>query len=587
MYQKLRALLTKRFHVPKERTIERAMRRFTMAEKAVFYFLAGLFVLSGLLLLYEVNNSFLVEVPLRGGTLAEGVIGNPRFINPVLAITDADKNLVSLIYSGLVRVGADGKTENDLADSIDISPDGLTYTIKLKSGAEFQDGAPLTADDVVFTIQKILDPSLKSPLFGDFAGVNVRKLDDLTVAFTLKKPYAPFIDNLSVGILPKHVWSAVTDDEFYFSQWNILPVGSGPYKVESVTRDSGGIPNYYELTPFDKTLSGEPYIAHYIFKFYSSESELVDAYASGDIQSAAGISPEEAEALKKDGARILTAPLPRVFGVFFNENQNKALLDKAVRQALELSAPKEDIVNKVLLGYGTPIDGPLPPSLFPSIDESLSAPLSDRIKQAADILAKAGWVKNADGILEKKSKTDTLRLSFSISTSDNAELAAAANMLKAAWQDLGAEVSVSVYDQGDLNQNVIRPRHYEALLFGEVVGREGDVYPFWHSSERNDPGLNIALYVNSSVDKILEASRTETDPDKREALYKSFADTVESDVPAVFLYSPSFIYVVPSSVKGVSLGDLGSAQDRFRNVADWFIETNSVWNIFTKNNSAQ
>lgn len=584
MYQNLRALLTKRFHIPKERTIERALRRLTLAEKAVFYFLAGLFVFSGLALLYKVNGSFLTSVPLQGGTVTEGVIGNPRFINPVLAISEADKNLVSLIYSSLVKIDSDGKPQNDLAESIDISSDGLTYTVALKSGAFFQDGEPLTADDVVFTIQKILDPSLKSPLFGDFAGVNVRKIDDKTIAFTLKKPYAPFIENLSVGILPKHIWSGVTDDEFYFSQWNVLPVGSGPYKVGNVTRDSGGIPNYYDLVPYDKSLSGAPFVGHYVFKFYPSENALVEAYRAGDIDSAAGISPEDALALKKDnGARVLSSPLPRVFGVFFNQNSNKALLDKSVRQALDLAAPKEEIVEKVLDGYGTPINSPLPPSLFPSIQDPETTPLADREKQAADILAKAGWVKNpSTGVLEKKTKTDTLRLSFSISTSDNPELSAAANILKAAWQDLGADVSVSVYDQGDLNQNVIRPRRYEALLFGEVVGREADVYPFWHSSERNDPGLNIALYVNSSVDKLLEDSRKETDPDKREALYKNFDQIVESDVPAVFLYSPSFLYVVPPSVKGIDISLLGSSQDRFRDVANWYIETNSVWNIFTK-----
>ncbi|MBX4195595.1 hypothetical protein KW796_01400 [Candidatus Parcubacteria bacterium] len=584
-YQELRVLFTKRFHIPKIRYAEKALRQFTLAEKAVFFFLTVVFVLSAVILLFRVNNSFLVDVPLRGGTLTEGIIGNPRFINPVLAISEADKNLVSLVYSGLLRFDKSGKLTEDLAESVTVSGDGLTYTAKLKPGAVFHDGAGITADDIVFTVGKILDPGIKSPLYGDFVGVTVNKIDSSTVTFSLKRPYAPFINNLTVGILPKHVWSSVTDDEFSFSQWNVLPIGSGPYKVDNVTRDNGGIPNYYDLTPFDESVAGSPYIAHYVFKFFPSEADLLDAYDGGDIESLSGISPDEALILKKKGARILSAPLPRVFGVFFNQNSNSALLDKTVRQALDMSAPKQEIVDHVLDGYATPISGPLPPGLFASInDAALPKTRAERLAAASALLEKNGWTKNSEtGILEKKSKKDTLKLSLSLATSDNPELRAVADMLKADWSELGADVRVTIYDQGDLNQNVIRPRRYDALLFGEVVGKDADVYPFWHSSERNDPGLNIALYANSQVDKLLTDARAESDPAKREMLYQAFDTAVRADVPAVFLYSPNFLYVVPKTVNGVALGELGSPQDRFRDARNWYIETNSVWNIFVKN----
>jgi peptide/nickel transport system substrate-binding protein len=585
-YQNLRALLIKRFHLPKERSIERAIRRLTLAEKSVFYFFTALFIFSSAALLYKVNSAYLTEVPLRGGTLVEGVIGNPRFINPVLAISEADRNLVSLVYSGLMRYGKEGELLNDLAESVTISPDGLTYTAKLRPEAHFQDGEPVTADDVIFTVQKILDPGIKSPLYGDFAGVTVQKVDAETVTFTLKRPYAPFMNNLTAGILPKHIWSTLTDDEFSFSQWNVLPVGSGPYKVSTVTRDNGGIPNYYELSPFDEAVGGAPYVNRYIFKFYPSDADLLDAFDSGDIDTISGISPSEAESLRRSGVSILTAPLPRVFGVFFNQSENKALLDKAVRQALDMTAPKQEIIDKVLYGYGTAIDGPLPPGLFSSIDNvSQNQDMQKNAEAALALLEKSGWQKNPDtGILEKKSKSATLRMSFNLSTSDNPELKAVADILKSAWNKLGAEVTVSVYEPGDLNQNVIRPRRYEALLFGEVVGRDADVFPFWHSSERNDPGLNIALYANSQTDKLLSDARSQSDTEKREALYKSFNTAVKADVPAVFLYTPSFIYVVPKTLKGLTLGELATPQDRFLDARNWYIETNSVWNIFAQNN---
>ncbi|MDB5266547.1 MAG: family 5 extracellular solute-binding protein peptide/nickel transport system substrate-binding [Parcubacteria group bacterium] len=583
-YSSLRTLLVKRFDLPKERSVNKAVRSFTIAEKTVFYFFVGLFVLSGLSLVYQINSAYLVEVPLQGGSLSEGVVGNPRFINPVLAYSEADKNLSALIYSGLVRLAPDGSIVNDIADDVSISPDGLTYTVHIRPDATFQDNEPITSDDVEFTIQKIENTALKSPLFGTWAGIGVEKPDASTVVFTLKKPYAPFIDNLTLGILPKHIWKNVTDDEFSFSQFNALPIGSGPYTINAVQRNSGGIPDYYDLSPFERSIGGMPWIKHLIFKFYPNQTELLNAYQNGDIESISGFSPEEAIVLLNSNSRILSSPLPRVFGVFFNQSQNKALLDKSARQALDLSAPKEKIVEDILHGYATVIDGPLPPALFAwSGARSTTTPIDARMAAAQQILIGGGWTKNPQtGIFEKKSKGATLTLSFSISTGDAPELKAVAEKLRTAWQTLGAKVDVLVFETGDLNQNVIRPRKFEALLFGEVVGRDADVYPFWHSSERNDPGLNIALYANSKVDKLLEDARQTTDPIKRENDYRSFDKEIRADVPAVFLYTPSYLYLAPTSVKSITFGELTTPQDRFLGIRDWYIETTRVWKLFVR-----
>ncbi len=583
-YSNLRALLVKRFDIPKTRSVRKAMRSFTLAEKAVFYFFVGLFILSGIALLYKVNQSFLIEVPLRGGSLVEGVIGNPRFINPVLAISDADKNLVSLVYSGLVKITPEGEVVNDTADNIDLSPDGLVYTVHIRPDATFHDKTPVKAEDVVFTIEKILDPLTKSPQYSNWSGVDVEEIDENTVAFTLKKPYVPFIDNLTIGILPKHIWKNVTSDEFSFSQFNVLPVGSGLYKIDTVERNSGGIPDYYDLTPANKLTDHGPYIDHIIFKFYPSEGDLFDAYSSGEIESMGGISPEEAEILAKDGGKIISSPLPRIFGIFFNGTESKVLLDPIVREALDLAAPKEKIVNEVLHGYATVIDSPLPRGLYPWVGENIiEKTREERIAEGRSLLEENGWIANPDtGILEKKSKTSTLTLSFTISTGDTPELKSVAEEVRQAWHDLGANVEVQVFETGDLNQNVIRPRRYDALLFGEVVGRDADVYPFWHSSQRNDPGLNIALYANSRVDTLLENVRSATDSVKREEAFKAFQGEIQKDTPAVFLYSPNFIYVVPEKLKSINLGKLSVSQDRFLGIENWYIETNRVWQIFIK-----
>src|SRR3989338_8561377 len=384
-YKELLRLLMRRFSMPKENSIRKILRSFTIAEKAVFYFFASIFILSGITLLWQVNNAYLVEVPTRGGTLTEGVVGNPRFINPVLAISEADKNLTALIYSGLVYITPNNKIENDLIDKLTISDDRLIYTAHIHENARFHDGTPVTADDVIFTIQKITNPIIKSPKRGNWDGVTVEKIDENTVSFTLKQAYTPFIYNLATGILPKHIWKNVSDDEFSFSQFNTLPIGSGLYKVERVERNSGGIPNFYRLAPFEDVAGKVPYIENLEFKFYSNEKELLDAYGSGDIKSFSGVSPDKVTDLRND-TRIASSPLSRIFAVFFNQGQSKILALKEVRQALNLTAPREEIIRDVLNSYGTPIDSPLPAGLFPWSAVQDKVNFDENLTEAKEIL---------------------------------------------------------------------------------------------------------------------------------------------------------------------------------------------------------
>ncbi len=580
-YKDLRLVLSRRFDLPKERSIKNIIRSFTIAEKAVFLFFVSLLALSSLMMFYKVSSSFLIEVPIRGGTLIEGVIGNPRFINPVLALSEADKNLTTLVYSGLVRITTDGEIANELAEEIVISDDRKTYTARIREDVRFHDGSPVDADDIIFTVQKITNPNIKSPKRGNWEGVEVRKIDDRTVSFTLRQAYTPFIYNLTLGILPKHIWNNVTDDEFSFSQFNTLPIGTGLYQVDKVERNSGGIPNLYVLTPFKDSPNRGPFIKNLIFKFYPNEDGLISALKNGSVESVSGISPDRATELGVGSSRIISSPLPRVFAVFFNQNQAKVLLNKEVRQALDLASPKEDIVKEILNGYGQVIDGSLPAGTYSWVVPKGELPIEERIEQAKEILDKAGWKLNTEtGILEKKSRSGTISLSFSISTGDAPELRAVAEKLVASWQTLGAEVNILVFETGDLNQNVIRPRNFDALLFGKVVSRDTDLYPFWHSSQKSDPGLNIALYTNNQADKLLEEARSLSDPVEIEKNYKAFAEELKADIPAVFLYTPSFIYVVPERVKAISLSSLKVAQDRFLGIRDWYIETDKVWKIF-------
>ncbi len=579
--EKIKNLSKKEWQLPYRDKMMRVIKSFSITEKTIFYFFVVIFIGSGLSLLYQVNKQFLVEIPDYGGTLVEGVIGSPRFANPILASSDIDKDLTALIYSGLLKVNSKGDMVPDLAESYTISPDGLVYTFVLKNNVYFHDGTRLSVDDVVFTVEKAQDPALKSPREANWNGVKVTKINDKTVSFILNRAYSPFISNLTLGILPKHIWKSASIEEFPFSQFNIRPVGTGPYKVVSITYTGSGLPSEYHLSSFNKYALGKPYITNLIIKSFGNEKDIIDAYKNGNIDSLYGISPKQLPTLKVASDEILLSPLPRVFGVFFNQNVAPVFVNKEVRQALTLATDKKALVDSVIGGYGQIIDGPIPPKIIIDRDPSPS-PLTDRVEKAKTLLVKAGWKQNASGIFQKKDKKNTTTLSFSISTGDAPELKEAAYLLQKQWQMIGAQVDVKIFEIGDLNQNIIRPRKYDSLLFGEIVGRDLDLYPFWHSSERTTPGLNIALYTNVKVDKALESIRKTSDSALQKTYFDSFNREISNDAPAVFTYSPYFIYIVPKKVKNVQLGTLINPGDRFSDVENWYIETNSVWKIFYK-----
>ena len=536
---------------------------------------AALLFVSTMGLLYLLESSLLVEVPARGGTLSEGLIGAPRFINPILAASDTDRDLTMLTYSGLLRATPEGGYLPDLASGYEVSADGTVYTFTMRDGVTFHDGEPVTVEDVAFTIAKATDGTLKSPLHANWDGVRT-EVEGNMVRFTLKSPYAPFLGNLTLGILPKHLWGSVSAEEFPFSELNTSPIGSGPFAMGAVNRTASGIPSSYTLKGFGNYALGAPNLSRLVLRFYQSESALLQALKNGDVEAGSMLSPSSLGSLS---ARVVTAPQGRVFGVFFNQNQSEVLRDKNVRAALNAAIDRNTLVEEVLGGYAEELSEPAPPTLFDKLSETPST--SGNTPEAArSALEQNGWVEGEDGILQKTSgtgsKKKTTRLAFSIATVDAPELRAATEFVREAWTQMGAAVDVEVFAQSDLAQNIIRPRKYDALLFGQVVGRGADLFAFWHSSQRNDPGLNVALYTNQTADAALEALR-KSSVDEREQFYRQFLHEIERDLPAVFLYTPHFVYTVPNDLRGLQLGLIEQSSDRFLSVSQWHRETDYVW----------
>lgn len=539
---------------------------------------------------------FTKSAPDYGGSLTEGLIGAPKHLNPLLAQSnDADKDLSALIYSGLVKYDSNGKIAGDLTESYQISDDGLTYIFKLKDNLRWHDGQPLTADDVVFTILTAQNADYGSSQRIMWQGVDASKTDDRTVVFKLKNKYAQFIGNATLGILPKHIWENIKPASFGLSEFNLKPIGSGPYKFSKIRRDTFGNIKSFELAVFDKYHGGRSYISKLTFKFYPSETDLLGGYNNNEIEGLGSISAQNLNSIRFLGQlRVKKLSLPRYFAVFFNQNRSKQLSDKNVRLALSHAINKRGVLEKILSGQGTIVDSSMMPGIIEVTDGAVKYEFN--IELANKTLDDAGWKypittetqnKTENGkekIREKappppKNRKDKpgepLKLEIRLTTSDWPELVAVADEIKKQWEAIGARVLVEILPLPELQQ-AIKSREYDALLFGEVLALDPDPFSFWHSSQKRDPGLNLALYDNKDADKMLEDARQTLDRSARLSKYDDFQKIVAKDIPAIFLYSPDYLYAQPAKIKGNDTALISVPSDRFDTISNWYIDTRRV-----------
>lgn len=541
-------------------------------------------VFSGVWLVYAINTQYSSTMPIQGGMLREGIVGTPRFVNPALAITRADQDVSSLVYSGLMKISPEGELIPDVAESVTVSEDGLTYNIVLRRDVRFHDGDGLTARDVIFTIELMQNPDLKSPLRGTWAGVSVEEVGEYELNIVLEEAYAPFIENFQFGILPAHLWSNIPIEQLPFSQLNTEPVGSGPFKLVSATRDPSGLINGYTLETYRDSRNA-PKIDTLELFFYTDEAKLLDAMKRHTLDTSAYVSNENLAQIEATGDfKVITEPLPRVFGIFFNQNKSAALRDPVVREALSLAIDRDRLIKTTLHGQGVPILPPVATSTgaVESEDGSNVPTATSSVERAKQLLNDAGWVTNNLGLLEKQVDGSAETLSFTLRTSNAPLFDAITTQVIEEWKTVGIEVSVEQFDQTGLVQSVIRPRDFQTLLFGVDMSRSGDLYPFWHSSQKDDPGLNIAQYTNLSVDTLLERARTEQDPVARQATLAEANTIIAREYPAVLLFQPKMTYVVGNDIIVSDMHKVGRPSDRFSNISNWYTDSDTLWNIFRK-----
>lgn len=535
--------------------------------------LAGTAVLTFTLAAGRILARVTIERPAEGGTLREGAVGEPRFINPLYASADTDRDLTALVYAGLVRYDG-GVAVMDLAEAVDISQDGKAYTARLKTGLRWHDGEPITAGDVAFTIRAIQDPAYTSPLRTNWAGVNVDELSATTIRFSLRQAYAPFMENLAVGILPEHLWRTIPREAAILSDLNVKPIGSGPYRFRKFTRrEDGTITSITLARNRDYHLEG-PYVDELRFSFYAGEDALAAAYRRNEIDSFLFRSSVIRTELAGLDATVHELRLPKVFGVFLNASVKPLLGRTQVRQALAMAIDRERLIASALGGAGEVADAALPPGV---IRADVPAVPYDPLR-ASELLAEDGWKdSDGDGVRERTEgagrNRKTMRLELRIATSDAPELAASARLIAEFWRAIGVRAETSILSIGELEAAVIRPRAYEVLVFGEAFGHDPDPFAFWHTSQLKDPGLNIAMYSNRTVDRLLEEARGSADRDLRADRYRAFQEIVRRELGAIFLYRPITYYAIRRPFQGVNLSSIALPADRFTDANRWYAET--------------
>lgn len=519
-----------------------------------------------------------------GGEFTEGILGTPRFANPVLALTRADQDITALLYSGLMKIAPDGSLVPDIAKSIEVSEDGTTYTFQLRTDVYFHDGRKLTANDVLFTIGLAQNADLKSPFRGNWNEVIVEVVDDHSLLISLSEPYAPFIENFTLGILPAHVWRTVPIEQVPFSEFNTTPIGSGPYMVEEAEFSRSGTVEAYRLTTVENHYQS-PLIEEITLQFYPTELGIISALEKGDIDATSYIPAELLAQVNTEEFNVINTPLPRQFGLFFNQNRSIPLRDAAVREALELVIDRQVIVDLALSGSGIPTLQSTETATTAVESEEVNSPVASstteaRIDAARSLLEDADWTLTEFDTWEKEIDDSAVPLTVTIRTANNSTLEATLEAITAVWKELGVTVLTEQYEQTDLVQSVIRPRDFEILLFGLDVSRSRDLFPFWHSSQQNDPGLNITQYANLTVDDYLETARISQNNEERATAIDNALAVIKEERPAIFLFQPANVYVIDPKIETTAMLQIGRPADRFANISSWNTASSELWPFF-------
>lgn len=493
----------------------------------------------------------------------EAIVGVPSRINPLFVhLSDADRDIASLVFSGLVKLGKDGSPQPDLAESWDVSEDGKTVTFRLRSGVTWHSGAEFSSSDVLFTYALLASPELQADPEQSalWSSVKCAAPDALTVSCALPEPFAPFLVYASIGILPKYLLESTTPATIAEDPFNRSPIGTGPFRLTRLESDSA------TLRANDNYYLGRPFFDEINLRFYPDIESAAADLVRGEVQGLMvdlSINPTDFQALGTlDGLDEYVSNRSAYTSLFLN-NTTPPLNEPAVRRAVALAVDKNSMISGLLGGRGVPVDSPVPPGSW-AFNDDLKAPEHD-IGEARNVLDEAGW-KESEGGARTNGSTE---LRLTLLTDEDPLRGAVAEMIAEQLQDIGIETTVSQETSSDLVRDFLTPRNYQAAVFGWDPGPDPDPYPAWHSSQAQEAGRNIAGYASDTADEYMENGRQSFDSSERADLYRQFQSLFLGDAASVPLYSHLYTYFVSAEIKNVDPGLLFWPSSRFRNVSEW------------------
>ncbi|MBU2566706.1 ABC transporter substrate-binding protein [Patescibacteria group bacterium] len=570
--------------IPTWRQLKYIGRILDLKERRLLYlilFFSFIFLaVSGILL----ASQHLATVPAAGGSYTEALIGEPIAINPVDAPANpTDADLVSLIYSGLFKFN-NLEIVPDLAESYSWSEDNKTLTIKLRQDAYFHHGRALIADDILFTVEAIQDKSRNSLLAPLFRGVTASAVDSHTVQFTLSRADSTFIYALTVGIMPAELWQDIPAASVRLSNINFKPIGTGPYKVKTITHDNHGQIKSYTLELSDNYYGIKPNIKNLTFQFYPDTTSAKKALKSDLVDGLAFLTPLETEEFKST-ARWHSIPLqiPQQTIAFFNV-KDATLEDARIRQALTLAINRQEIVD-ALSGHAGIADTPYP------FIESPSSTITD-LDTARKILDGANWIiPENDNIRIKKSTGDSsasstspistpssTQLVLTITTPDQPDLKNIAEVLKRQWSLLGIKTEIEVLDTQEVLRKASRDRDGQVILFNVLLNPDQDLFPIWWSSQAGDRGTNFSGLADKDIDTLIDQTKSTTSTEILIETRAKLSTAIMDKFPAGFLVRPYYGYTISTRVKGVPQEmKITKPSGRFGDIANWYIKTGWIW----------
>ncbi len=509
-----------------------------------------------------------ILIPNTGGEYIEGFIGQPSLINPILITTnDIDRDLTALLFSDL----------GILTEKIESRDHGQTWIITLKKEMWWSDGEPITANDIIYTLNTIQDFNTRSPLLTTWQGVIAEKLSDSEIKFTLKAPYVYFDDNLkSFKIIPHHIFNTIPNANLKLSNYNLEPISSGPYMFKASSKRKDGFITDYYLIPNVHYIKRKPYITNLHLKFFSSGAEAVKNFNKLEITGIGGLDYQELNNLKV-GYQAYSLSMPRYYALFLNQSVNMALKEPNVRKALSLATNKNKIIQDIFHDTTEIVTGPFTKSIK-GFDKSIYTTEQFSIENAQKILDESGWKIGEDGIAEKQYGRGKLKLEFEIVVPQIKFLIDTVDIIKNDWAKIGIKLLPIIMTPQEINDSIIKTRNYQIIIFGNILKNNPDVFAFWHSSERFHPGLNLSVYENKTVDKLLENIRKDPNETSRQKSLSKLQSIILTDTPAIFLFSPRYLYITSKNLKGFSAtSTFTTPSDRFTDIANWHLNTKRVF----------